>query len=190
MFFLKEFPDTEMVDRVRTLLPDVDTTGMQVFIRLLALGSECLSQLDRALAEFDLSHGRWIVLMLLRRRKVWEARPSELAREQGITKASMSGLTQRLERQGLITRKGDEQDKRGTVLVLTDQGAALIERVLPRLAQLMEQTLSPLAGNERMELRLLLEKLFPLGGNAEGGPADAENGKPKKKGGAECASFS
>jgi DNA-binding MarR family transcriptional regulator len=162
MFFLKDFPDAKMVNRLRRMFPQADVTGVQIFIRLLALGSECLFHMDRLLDRHGLSHSRWIVLMLLRRREVWRALPSELAEEQGITRATMSGLTQRLEKQGLITREPDDRDRRQTVLVLTQTGASLIERVLPECIALMERTLSPLDDEEKDELKRLLEKLFPL----------------------------
>ena len=163
MFFLKDFPDEAMIARFQAILPQADANGVQIFIRLLALGSECLLQLDRVLGAHDLSHSRWIVLMLLRRREVWQALPSELAEEQGITRATMSGLIRGLEAQGLVDRQPDESDKRRTVIALTDKGAALVERVLPECLGLMERTLSPLDDTEKSELKRLLEKLFPLG---------------------------
>jgi len=164
MFFLKDFPNEEMVARFRSILPHADADGVQIFIRLLVLGSECLLQLDRVLGAHDLSHSRWIVLMLLRRREVWQALPSELAKEQGITRATMSGLIRGLEGQGLVTRQPNEGDRRQTVVVLTEKGAALVERALPECLGLMERTLSPLHGTEKDELKRLIEKLFPLGG--------------------------
>jgi DNA-binding MarR family transcriptional regulator len=163
MFFLKDFPDEAMVDRLRAVLPTADVNGVQIFVRLLALGSECLLQLDRVLDAHGLSHSRWIVLMLLRRREVWQALPSELASEQGITRATMSGLIRGLEGQGLVTRQPDEGDRRQTVVVLTEKGAALVERVLPECLGLMERTLSPLDETEKTEFKRLIEKLFPLG---------------------------
>ncbi|WP_394699869.1 MarR family winged helix-turn-helix transcriptional regulator [uncultured Pseudodesulfovibrio sp.] len=152
-----------MIDRLRVMLPDADATGVQIFIRLLALGSECLLELDRVLGAHRLSHSRWIVLMLLRRREVWHALPSELAREQGITRATMSGLIRGLEEQGLVTRQADDGDRRRTVIALTGEGAALVERVMPECLRLMERTLSPLNEGEKDEFKRLLEKLFPLG---------------------------
>ena len=163
MFFLKDFPDEEMVARFQAILPQVDATGVQIFIRLLALGSECLLELDQVLGVHHLSHSRWIVLMLLRRREVWHALPSELAREQGITRATMSGLIRGLEAQGLVSRQPDEEDRRRTVIALTGEGAALVERVLPECLELMERTLSPLNDEEKGEFKRMLEKLFLLG---------------------------
>jgi DNA-binding MarR family transcriptional regulator len=164
MFFLKDFPDEAMIARLLAVLPRADVNGVQIFVRLLALGSDCLLQLDRVLGGHDLSHGRWIVLMLLRRREVWQALPSELAREQGVTRATMSGLIRGLEGQGLVTRRPDDGDRRRAVVVLTEKGAALVERVLPECLELMERTLSPLSDGEKGEFKRLIEKLFPLGG--------------------------
>jgi DNA-binding MarR family transcriptional regulator len=163
MFFLKDFPDEAMIDRFRAILPGADADGVQIFIRLLALGSECLLGLDRVLGRHGLSHGRWIVLMLLRRREVWRALPSELAQEQGVTRATMSGLIRGVEDQGLVTRQPDGSDRRRTVIELTGKGAALVERVLPECLELMERTLSPLDAAEKREFKRLIEKLFPLG---------------------------
>lgn len=162
MFYLKDFPDEAMIARFRSILPHADANGVQIFIRLLALGSECLLQLDRVLEAHELSHSRWIVLMLLRRKEVWRALPSELAREQGITRATMSGLIRGLEGQKLVTREPDDRDKRQAVIALTPKGAALVERVLPECLQLMERTLAPLDAAEKGEFRRLIEKLFPI----------------------------
>jgi len=164
MFYLRDFPDEAMIARFKAILQNVDAAGVQIFIRLLALGSEGLSRLDRVLGDHGLSHGRWIVLMLLRRREVWRALPSELASEQGISRATMSGLIRGLEGQGLVSRQPDDRDRRQTMVVLTRGGAALVERVLPECLGLMERTLSPLSDEEKGEFKRLIEKLFPLGG--------------------------
>lgn len=57
------------------------------------------------------------------------ASQGELAREFGITRASMSTMTSRLIAGGFITRKVDEDGQRRVKLKLTAKGTALIEQI-------------------------------------------------------------
>lgn len=162
MLFLKEFPDEQMLERMKVVFPQINTESVPAFLRLLVLGSEGLVYSDKMLAEYGLGHARWSVLMLLRRRRVWQALPSELAREQGVSRATMTGLINRLEKQGLVAKKQDTQDRRKSVVELTARGANLVEQVLPHCLDMMDQALSPLTREEVLQLRGLLEKLMPL----------------------------
>ncbi len=159
MFCLKELPNQEMIARMQQDFPQLEAAPMMLCIRLLMLGSELLVRLDKVLGQFDLGHGRWVVLMLLRRREVWRALPSELADEQGVTRATMSGLIRRLEQQGLVRRRLDPEDGRRNVVELTDAGAEVVSRALPRCYALAEEAMSRLRPEEKTGLLALLQKI-------------------------------
>ncbi|MHB1134028.1 MAG: MarR family winged helix-turn-helix transcriptional regulator [Chloroflexota bacterium] len=69
---------------------------------------------------------------------------SHLARTIGMTHSTLTGVVDRLTNHGLVRRQDDAHDRRVVLLYLTEEGAALIER----LAQ---------AGRERF--RFILERL-------------------------------
>ncbi len=142
--------------------PQLDADAISGFLRLLVTGSEFLGSLDKMLADFEITHGRWITLLLLRRRTVWQALPSELAQEQGITRATMSGLIKQLERQDLVMRQEDPEDGRRITIILTDAGADLVGRILPRYYALIDELMAPLDSKDKESLKSLLDKLLSV----------------------------
>ena len=59
---------------------------------------------------------------------------NELARQTLIPAPSLVGIVDRLERDHLVTRQRSEADRRKVNVVLTSQGAALEDKVMPRVA--------------------------------------------------------
>ena len=55
------------------------------------------------------------------------ARISDLARLEGVTQPAMTGLVNRLESEGLVTRTADPTDARAALVALTDPGRAFVE---------------------------------------------------------------
>ncbi|MFI0819339.1 MarR family winged helix-turn-helix transcriptional regulator [Streptomyces sp. NPDC021098] len=65
------------------------------------------------------------------------ARLTALAGDEGVSQPSMTQLIQRLERQALVTRVDDPQDRRVVLVAITDGGRALLaERRRDRTARL------------------------------------------------------
>ncbi|MFF9770051.1 MarR family winged helix-turn-helix transcriptional regulator [Streptomyces sp. NPDC014636] len=58
-------------------------------------------------------------------------RMTDLAETLKITRSRLTYAVTRLERDGLVRRENCDQDKRGSVAVLTDEGAAVLERTAP-----------------------------------------------------------
>jgi DNA-binding MarR family transcriptional regulator len=85
--------------------------------------------------------------------------PSELAAKVGVTRATISNMLRRMERDGLVDIRPAEQDGRGKVVSLTKAGRDFMEEILPphylRVSKLMEK----LSEAEQKELIMLLEKL-------------------------------
>ncbi len=155
-FLLRDLPTGETFDRFAARYPALDPTATECFLRVLRLGSDYLEFLDGLLAEHGLRHGRWITLILLMREADGTARPSELAEKQGVSRATMSGLLDTLEGEGLIERRADDADGRTLLVTLTRRGRAKLDRVMPeyygRVAALMNQV-------DRSALEVLVEAL-------------------------------
>jgi DNA-binding MarR family transcriptional regulator len=80
----------------------------------------------------------------------------ELAAALLVTKGNISQLLNKMEHEGLVTRR---QEGRSNCLYLTEQGQALFERVVPRQEVLIADLLAPLSDAEQRELLRLLRKL-------------------------------
>ncbi|MCP4118493.1 MAG: MarR family transcriptional regulator [Desulfobacteraceae bacterium] len=138
----------------------MDKTAVSAFLRILATGSEFLDRLDKVLANYGITHGRWLVLVLLRRREARQALPSELAQEQGITRATMSGLLRQLTRDDLVRRQEDPEDGRKSTIILTQKGADLVEQIMPAYYDLAKDLMAPLEDAEKSSLTCLLDKIL------------------------------
>ena len=82
--------------------------------------------------EFGLTEQQWRVLRVL-----WDEDAVTLNRLAALTlipSPSLVGIIDRMERAELVTRQRSEADRRKVNVVLTSQGAALEDEVMPRVA--------------------------------------------------------
>jgi len=86
--------------------------------------------------------------------------PAELADLSHVTRATMTGLIDTLERDGLVKREPDLTDRRMMSVTLTTKGQALLERILPKHFQRMAKLMQPLSEGERKTLVQLLTKIL------------------------------
>lgn len=83
----------------------------------------------------------------------------ELARRLGITEKTVTGVVDRLEREGLVQRERSAADRRVVHCTLATEGQRAYQRVDRTLRQHMVQFLEMLDAEERKALFHLLEKL-------------------------------
>ena len=84
---------------------------------------------------------------------------SRLARTLSCDASNVTGLVDRLEREGLIERQSSPEDRRVKVLALTPAGSRLRSELLRRVTD-RPQPLARLTPEERKALVRILEKLF------------------------------
>jgi MarR family transcriptional regulator for hemolysin len=90
---------------------------------------------DRILASLEISNSAGWALVHLERLGQG-ARQGDLARAIGITEASLVRTVQQLEREGLVERRADEDDRRANRLHLTAEGRTLARKAEKRLIEL------------------------------------------------------
>jgi MarR family 2-MHQ and catechol resistance regulon transcriptional repressor len=76
-----------------------------------------------------------------------------------VSRANITGLVERLEKEGLVVRRDDPSDKRVFRVCLTNRGFALMHNFLPIHNDFMGKIVSVLDGNEKEVLISLLRKL-------------------------------
>jgi len=84
---------------------------------------------------------------------------SELGERMLVSRANITGLVDRLERDGLVYREADPQDRRSLRAKITPKAVSLLQRVAPVHGEFTAGVLSALDRRDKETLIELLEKL-------------------------------
>ncbi|SFT40690.1 DNA-binding transcriptional regulator, MarR family [Selenomonas sp. GACV-9] len=153
-------PTWEELERHKRIIPEINPAAVIAMLGIKMAAEEIQqSILDVLLKKYNLSEGKFCALVVLHQHGADGIAPSALAAKIGVTRATISNMLQRLERDGLITVRPAASDGRGKIVILTDEGADFMEQILPphylRVTKLMEK----LSESEQKELIGLLKKL-------------------------------
>jgi DNA-binding MarR family transcriptional regulator len=141
--------------------PDLDVEVIGLLGRLFRAAELADAALSAGVAEHDLQPGWFDLLAALRRAGApYELNPTELMR---TTMLSSGGMTKRLDRlaeAGLVERRPDPSDRRGTLVGLTARGQAIVDDALVTHLENEERLLEPLSPAQRRALDELLRLLL------------------------------
>ena len=120
-----------------------------------------LLQVDRRLAEHDLTHAQWLPLYRIAQGECDTM--AALARDQALDPGAMTRALDRLEAKGLLRRVRSLQDRRVVKLELTAAGRAASKHVPPVLAEVLNAHLVGFTEAEWRQLLGLLERMAANG---------------------------
>ena len=157
-----------MKDRIDAILaqwkrerPDLDTAPMGLIGRIQRAAAALRPRLDATHEESGLQGDSFDVLASLRRcGPPYELTPTELYREMMLSSGAMTNRIDKLEAMGLVARKPDPDDRRGTRVRLTARGRALIDAATTKHVANEDDLVSGLTERERHQLSELLRKLL------------------------------
>jgi DNA-binding MarR family transcriptional regulator len=137
--------------------PELDVRPQGVIGRLHRLAGHLTEQLLVVYRRYGLGEGEFDVLATLRRAgEPFERAPGELAQFTMVTTGAMTKRIDRLERDGLVTRRRSTIDGRGRVVALTKAGRELIDRAFAEHMANERRLLSELTDDEAAQLEKLL----------------------------------
>ena len=90
----------------------------------------------------------------------YELNPTALYRDSLLSSGAITNRIDRVEREGLVKRLPDPNDRRGTIVRLTAKGRSLADRAIKLHFEALTETLSALNRAERDQLAALLSKLL------------------------------
>ncbi|MDP9849018.1 MarR family winged helix-turn-helix transcriptional regulator [Streptosporangium lutulentum] len=137
--------------------PDVDVSPQGVIGRLHRLAGHLTEQLTVVYRRHGLGEGEFDVLAALRRAgEPFERAPGELAAFTMVTTGAMTKRIDRLERDGLVTRRLNTTDGRGRVVALTAAGRKLIDQAFTEHMRNERRLLDELTPEEVRQFESLL----------------------------------
>jgi len=159
MLQLQDLPDTQVLTKFADRYPDANIEHVIHFLTLLRVGSDLSDVLDNFLAEYGLLQGRWWVLILLMREDDLMSTPSLLAEKAGVSRATMSGLIDGLDKEGLISRVTNVNDRRKLHIKLTVAGQAKLDEVMPEYYRRVSDLMKVISSEQSDALISTLKKL-------------------------------
>ncbi|GAA2074421.1 hypothetical protein GCM10009840_04970 [Pseudolysinimonas kribbensis] len=118
-----------------------------------------LRRLRAVFPDDEISISEYDVLFNLSRTPGGAARIRDLNRRLLLTQPSVSRLLDRIAARGLVTKSDDPSDARGTIVTLTEEGAAVFRRVGSHHAAAIAELMSVLEPDELRDLARLTDKL-------------------------------
>lgn len=170
MLLLRDLPKYETLLAYSKRYRTVNPSSVEAFLNLLRVASDVLDATEEYFGEHGTSQGRFTVLCLLNRNPDVPLCPADLADRAGVTRATMTGLLQGLESEGLLKRTSSTDDKRMFFVELTSKGRRYLDSILPDWFRRVDDLMDGLNDKERVTMLRLLEKVRTRTGVFTGNP--------------------
>jgi DNA-binding MarR family transcriptional regulator len=150
-----------ILDQWRAERPELDPSPIGVIGRISRLARELEQRLEPVYRAHGLEPGWHDVLATLRRNgPPYQLRPTDFTGQLMLTSSGTTKRLDRLEEAGLIARTPDPEDRRATLITLTDAGHDLIDAVTEAHLDNERNLLAALGADEQRRLADLLRKLL------------------------------
>ncbi|MGK5033237.1 MarR family winged helix-turn-helix transcriptional regulator [Janthinobacterium sp. MDT1-19] len=145
----------------RALGPDMPASivRLRLCFEVLGLASAIDGDCATRLGRHGLSEGKFVLLCLLR--DVPEGlSPHTLAERAGVTRGTITGLLDGLERDGFLMRHADQFDRRKLLVRLSPKGTMAAATLVDEHAQWIASLFADFTANDMQLLSALLEKAW------------------------------
>jgi DNA-binding MarR family transcriptional regulator len=144
---------------LETRLTDGDHQALKLWLRLLACTNLVEAEIrSRLRAEFGITLARFDLMAQLERNPTG-LKMNELSRRLMVSGANVTGLTDQLEKEGLVARADAPADRRAYTVKLTVAGRALFARMAAAHERWVIDLFSGLTSSDKAQTHRLLAKL-------------------------------
>jgi DNA-binding MarR family transcriptional regulator len=158
----REIPKYESLMESSKRYPALDPLSTATFLQVLLVGDELFRGASTTFRSFQISKGKFLLMMQLFNKgdgTLNERSPADLAEALNVTRATVTGLLDGLQRDGLIERKQAQTDRRMVQVSLTQSGLGLIDQLLPLHFARIQELMAGIDPSEKEQMRSLLSKL-------------------------------
>ncbi|MBV6627100.1 MAG: MarR family transcriptional regulator [Rivularia sp. (in: Bacteria)] len=152
-------PNHQALTQLAKQFPELDVPSIEACLTFLDTTAEVYQAFDAHFARYNLSMGKFTLLIQLFTASDKGLTPSEFAERSGVTRATITGLLDGLEKEDLVKRQPYPEDRRRLTIVLTDKGRELISKMLPDHFCRTTNMMSNLTATEKKTFIKLLAKL-------------------------------
>lgn len=156
-FLRSHIPDYQRLCALTKKVPELDPDEVMTVVLLRTIADELVAQLQASLDQYGISEGRMRVLAHLLDRE-GPATHSQLASASGVTKGTITGLIDGLERDGLVRRSACPSDRRVSLIELTNEGERTLKKILPQHLRRLSELVGVVTKTEQKELLKLLKR--------------------------------
>ena len=132
--------------------------SMQTILRIERIRTKFHNRLVNYLHDFDLTFNQFKVLEVLYHRG--DLNISSITKLTMSTPGNITVVVKNLKRDGWITTIADPEDKRASILTITQKGVDVIEKVFPNHAKNLHASLEVLSDEELNTLYDLLNRVY------------------------------
>ena len=160
----KMIPKGEVLRKVAQRYPELQMEAMEVFLSIKRVAQESDCGTRDGLEPYGLSEGKFFVLADLFGADLMghgDPSPSEIAEHLGVTRATITGLLDGLERDGYVQRHPDRHDRRALTVHMTDKSRRFLDEFIPACGRRFSAMMADLTAAERQTLIALLAKVVP-----------------------------
>lgn len=155
----RDFPSIDRLEGYAAKIPTMDPLAHFLLNELQRVMRLATMHLDRNFADYGISMGRYVVLIAVAEAGPGGISSSALADQLNVTRATVTGLLDNLERDGLIERLRRTDDKRRVDVFLNQKGLDLMNTMMPDHCDRVALAMSGLDANEKRTMIELLHKI-------------------------------
>jgi DNA-binding MarR family transcriptional regulator len=148
--------------------PDANVLATEAVMNTIRTADMLFDQIGRLLRPLNVSAAGGLVLGILRDRGAMS--PSELGERLIVTRATVTGLVDSLERRGFVRRSANRADRRGLIIEITPAGLAVVQELRTLVHRHEKAWMSSLS---EPELRSYIEQLHRIQDSLAPSPEDA-----------------
>lgn len=153
------FSSPQALEQLAKRYPELDLSSVEACLNFLDTTADVYQALDAHFARYGLSMGKFSLLIQLFIAPEEKLTPSEFAERANVTRATITGLLDGLEREELVKRQPHPEDRRRLYINLTNKGRELISGMLPDHFCRTNAMMANLNATEKKQFIVLLGKL-------------------------------
>lgn len=143
-FNMKDIPEGEELIKYFKNDQALNIHSIQACWYLFKTAQELISVVDKQFKDYGVSDGKFSVLMALYKNENHQLVPSEISDTLNVTRATITGLLDTLEKDGLVNRCKHASDRRMLTIKITKKGIKLMDELYPKHFILLSKLLSSL----------------------------------------------
>lgn len=145
-----------MQKRKELKLHDIDLDILAANIRATKLFDDLIT---KGISKYGISKPQFDIMVHIHFCESKKTTVTEIAINNSVSKANITGIMNRMIGMGLIESVVDEKDARVKNVTLTQKGQDLIDNSLPEYKELIHKTMSPFSGEEKNMLLMQLKHI-------------------------------